>query len=97
MPFSNIRRLLLAGLHGETAVLGDIGGVADVSHLLALIGHQFRERDAHEVAVAVQHQHALAGHRLALHDLRGREHVRQGSVGAGEWGRSWRRGRRPHQ
>src|SRR6202163_2501744 len=75
--------LVVEGLHREDTVLGDIGGVADVGHLLALVGHVLRERDSHEMSVAVEDQHALARHRLSGGDLEGRQHMGQGSVGTG--------------
>src|SRR5579863_3863345 len=75
--------LVVERFHGEDAVLGDIGGVADVGDFLALIGHVLGERDSHEMSVAIENQHAPARHRLAGGDLEGRQHVGQGVVGAG--------------
>src|ERR1700722_7936299 len=75
--------LVVERLHGEDAVLSDIGGVANVGDFLALIGHVLRERDAHEMSVAIEDQHAPARHRLAGGDLEGRQYMRQRVVGAG--------------
>ena len=63
--------------------LGDIGSVAYIGDLLALIGHVLRESDAHEMPVAVQDQYSFSGHGLTRGDLEGREHMRQGMIGAG--------------
>ncbi len=72
--------LVVEGLHREDAVLGHIGGIADIGHFLTLIRHVLGKRDAHEMPVAVEDQHAFARHGLARGDLEGREHVRQGVV-----------------
>src|SRR3981081_2510590 len=74
--------LVVEGLHGKDAILGDIGGVAYVGHFLALIGHMFRERDTHEVSVAIEDQYAPTRHGFTRRDLEGRQHMRQGIVGA---------------
>src|SRR5258708_19763411 len=72
--------LVVEGLHGKDAVLGDIGGVAYIGDFLALIGHVFRQGYTHEMPVAIEDQYALTRHGLTRRDLEGPQPLRPGMV-----------------
>src|SRR5919106_1695507 len=75
--------VLVRRLEREVHVWRDVPEVRHERDLLALVGELLRERDAHEVAVVVEDEHALAGRRLALgHDLLRRELPREARVRA---------------
>ena len=62
---------------------GDLLARGHELDLVAVGAQELGHARAHEVALAVEHQHARAGRALALeHHLLGREDVRQGRVGA---------------